>query len=75
MTSLILDPVVMDYLYLGINTGRDRYVLGIVQGQDHDSLGVVIGQIKTNSTPHGPSLCKSLLSLIISFLDQQPLLV
>jgi hypothetical protein len=22
MTSLILDPVVMDYLYLGINTGE-----------------------------------------------------
>ncbi len=54
---------------------RERDVLGIVQGQDHDSLGVVIRQIKTNSTPCGPSLCRSLLSLIISFLDSQASLV
>jgi hypothetical protein len=27
MTSLILDPVVMDYLYLGINTGEKNMFL------------------------------------------------
>ncbi len=54
---------------------RERCVLGIVQGQNHDSLGVVIGQIKTNSTPWGLSLRRSLLSLIISFLDSQASLV
>jgi hypothetical protein len=74
MTSLILDPVVTDYLYLGINTG-EKYVLGIVQGQDHDSLGVVIGQIKTNSTPCGPSFVDPTLGLIISFLESQASLV
>jgi hypothetical protein len=54
---------------------RERYVLGIVQGQDHDSLGIVIGQIKTNSTPRGPSFVDPTLSLIISILDSQVSLV
>ncbi len=54
---------------------RERYVLGIIQGQDHDNLGVVIGQIKTNSTPCGPSFVDPTLSLIISFLDSQASLV
>jgi hypothetical protein len=30
MTSLILDPVVMDYLYLGINTGENDMFLEIM---------------------------------------------
>jgi hypothetical protein len=46
MTSLILDHLAMDYLYLGTST-RERYVLGFVQGQDYDSLGIVIGRSKT----------------------------
>jgi hypothetical protein len=27
MTSLILDPIVMDYLYLGVNTGEKDMLL------------------------------------------------
>jgi hypothetical protein len=29
MTSLVLDPVVMDYLYLGTNTGEKDIFLGL----------------------------------------------
>ncbi len=54
---------------------RERSVIWIVQGQDHDSLGIVIGQIKTNSTPCGPSFLDSISSLIIYILDSQVSLI
>jgi hypothetical protein len=64
MTSLILDPVTRDHLYLGINTGEKDMFLEL--SRDHDSVGIVIGQIKTNSTPCGPSFVDPTLSLITS---------
>ncbi len=39
--------------------------LELSKKQDHDNLGIVIRQIKTNSTPCGPSFLDPILSLII----------
>jgi hypothetical protein len=33
MTSLILDPIVMDYLYLGINTGEKDMFLELCKDE------------------------------------------
>ena len=66
MTSLILDPVVMDYLYLGINTGEKDMFLELSRDNIMIVLRFVIRQIKTYSTPRGPSFVDPTLSLIIS---------
>ncbi len=70
MTSLILDHVATDYLYLGINTGEKVMILFLVIVLD-------LSQDWSWSTKHTLQLffCRSFLSLIISILVSQPLLL
>ncbi len=70
MTSLILDHVATAYLYLGINTGEKVMILFLV-------IVLKLSQDWSWSTKHAPRsfFYRSFLSLIISILVSQPLLL
>ncbi len=70
MTSLILDHIATAYLYLGINTGEKVMILFLVIVLD-------MSQDWSLSTKHARQsfFCRSFLSLIISILVSQPLLL
>ncbi len=70
MTSLNLDHVATAYLYLGINTGEKVMILFLV-------IVLELSQDSSWSTNHAlwSFFCRSFLSLIISILVSQPLLL
>ncbi len=70
MTSLILDHVARAYLYLGINNGDKVMILFLV-------IVLELSQDWSWLNKHAPRyfFCRPLLSLIISFLVSQPLLL
>ncbi len=70
MPSLILDHVVTAYLYLGTNTREKVMILFLV-------IVLELSQDWSWSTKHasGSFFCRSFLSLIISILVSQPLLL
>ena len=54
MTSLILDPVVTDYLYLGINTGEKDMFLELSKDKTIIVLELSVADSRLNSTLRDP---------------------